>query len=60
MLRELDEFEVVVIEDLDFVGSINEEYDLLKEDFFIVGMLDFMLLVFRECVLFIFGIFLLV
>lgn len=48
VLRESDESEVAATEDSDSVGSINEEYDLLKEDFSTAGMLDPMPPAFRE------------
>nr|XP_022341731.1 inositol 1,4,5-trisphosphate receptor type 2-like isoform X4 [Crassostrea virginica] len=48
VLRESDESEVAATEDSDSVGSIHEEYDLLKEDFSTVGMLEPMPPAFRE------------
>lgn len=48
VLKESDESEVAMTEDSDSVGSIREEYDLLKEDFSTLGMLEPMPPAFRE------------
>jgi hypothetical protein len=48
VLKESDESEVAMTEDSDSVGSIREEYDLLKEDFSTSGMLEPMPPAFRE------------
>ncbi|XP_062618413.1 inositol 1,4,5-trisphosphate receptor type 1-like [Saccostrea cucullata] len=47
-LKESDESEVAATEDSDSVGSIHEEYDLLREDFSTAGMLEPMPAAFRE------------